>query len=409
MTPSHYTNLVGSRSGEERGFILPLSVLLVLVLTISGTSFLHHDYLERRMAMNEVDNHGAFFLASAGIERARDAFKIPDDAFWTTMLNDPALEDPEPDARLCPDLSRGCVIPPFQTPSGDPVSGPFNIPFDETFDDGEYTVRAFNNLNDPGAGTTDTDQILTFRALGTVRGQQKLLEVTVKAVSGLKLINCDETVVPSQDCPAASPGTDTTSMEGREPASFPPELLPTFDEGFYREWTNFSWVVASISLPDNTRLTPEDNTFYFVDGDVTLRNTGVNDHVVIFSTGEVTVSTNVTLNNSIVVGLDGVSLNGGITISAPLPYPAIISGGTVHGNTGVTVTGTIYSIGPIDLRGGTYAEGVLIGIDGDVRLRGTTDVSDAGNIQYYDLMPGFDYPDELKNTVSLVGTWLELE
>ena len=61
---SHYTN-------GERGFILPMAILLVLVLSISGAGFMQHDYLERVMTLTNVSNHDAFYLANAGIERAR--------------------------------------------------------------------------------------------------------------------------------------------------------------------------------------------------------------------------------------------------------------------------------------------------------------------------------------------------
>src|SRR3989338_8005234 len=73
---------------SKRGFILPLAVLLVVILSISGTAFMHHDYLERRMATNNLDNQAAFYLANAGIERARETFKLPQpDQLWTRVLN----------------------------------------------------------------------------------------------------------------------------------------------------------------------------------------------------------------------------------------------------------------------------------------------------------------------------------
>ena len=72
---------------NDHGFILPMAVLLVLILSISGLSFMHLDFLERRMAMNNVDNHGGFYLANAGLERARETFKIPlDTLLWTDVL-----------------------------------------------------------------------------------------------------------------------------------------------------------------------------------------------------------------------------------------------------------------------------------------------------------------------------------
>src|SRR3990167_2949071 len=122
----------------KKGFILPLSVMLVLILTISGTGFMQHDYLERRMARNNVDNHGAFYLAIAGLERARATLKadvalatgIPN---WTTILSGSAPGyplDSAPDPLLCPDPTKNCIILPF----GPSVSA-----------EGEYRVRVYND------------------------------------------------------------------------------------------------------------------------------------------------------------------------------------------------------------------------------------------------------------------------
>src|SRR3989338_8422808 len=75
---------------DENGFILPLSVILVIVLLTSGAGFLNLDYLERRTAMNESHNLDAFYLANTGIERARTVFKIPLEPApsWTPILDD---------------------------------------------------------------------------------------------------------------------------------------------------------------------------------------------------------------------------------------------------------------------------------------------------------------------------------
>jgi hypothetical protein len=177
-----------NHSRSLRGFILPMTVILVVILGISGSGFMQLDFQERLQALTNVSNHSAFYLANAGIQRGRVSFKIPDALTWTDVLqgNDPRYpSDPGPEfceLCLCGDnAAAGCVIPAF----GSPVSaGP---PFDATFSDGQYEVRAFNN--EPGLN--DTDQQLILRARGIVRGEQKLLEVGVSATSGLKLINCE--------------------------------------------------------------------------------------------------------------------------------------------------------------------------------------------------------------------------
>src|SRR3989338_7674959 len=189
---------------NKRGFILPLAILLVVILAISGMSFMQHDFLERRMASNTSDNLAAFYLANAGIERARVGFQIaqagsPPTPSWTPILDGSYDGDAdgfpdyplEPSPAFCP-LDDNCLCGPdravincVQPPAGfGPLvnSGP---PFDGSFSAGQYEVRAFNN--EPS--TTDTDQRLTIRARGTVRGETKLLEATIYSRSGLKMIN----------------------------------------------------------------------------------------------------------------------------------------------------------------------------------------------------------------------------
>jgi hypothetical protein len=421
MTPSHYALRIEHSTGAacsfrgEEGFVLPMSVLLVLILTISGTGFMQHDYLERRMTMNEVDNHGAFFLANAGIERARGAFKIPfinGAPTWTPVLEDPALTDPAPNALcpaaeptcLCPDLSRGCVIPPF----GALVTPANDIPFDETFDEGEYAVRAFNNEENPaacpGPKTTDCDQILTFRALGRVRGEEKLLEVRILAISGLKLINCNEEG-EGLACPESeSENAQINHSDGREPAQFPAETIPAYDPTFYSDPSNFPALT-----PRPYSGTIEDNSYYAITGDATVQEASGNN-VVIFSTGNVTVTSDVQLTNAIIVGQGTVSMDHDVTIHAPRPYPTVIAEGTIHASDGVQVHGTVYSsTGDLDLRP-ISVHGLLIGRDVRLREEGGEDplATDDGSFAYYAFMPGFTYPREMTMTMVFPGTWREL-
>ncbi len=77
----------------EKGFILPLSVMLMFVLVISGMNFLQFDFLENRLTRNELDNQAAFYLASTGIERSLEAFKLPPSATWTIYLKDSSKND----------------------------------------------------------------------------------------------------------------------------------------------------------------------------------------------------------------------------------------------------------------------------------------------------------------------------
>ncbi len=457
-----YTLHLAHNTKDRRGFILPLAVLLVVILTISGTAFMQHDYLERRMAMNTVDNHGGFYLANAGIERARETFKIPDDQTWTTVLNgtydgpiNPGPDypvDPSPEfgaLGLCgQDTTSGCVIPSF----GALVNS--DIPFGGTFDDGQYEVRAFNN--EPGK--TDTDQILTYRARGTVRGEKKLIEIQAKAVSGLDLVNCQGD--PGAPCPNVAhgnPGQYLQPADGREPDSHPllPSLPPLIDPNnpsqcnpanFYCDANHFNnplqapYVTQSITLGSGMTLSSQttsgnnvkiqNNTFYLVTGDVTVSDISVNHDVVIYSLGQVHVSSpQVTITNTILIGATGIRFNGDLSINAttpPAPYPAIISqGDIIQASASITIYGNIFASSPLDPSDPAYVpltvnlnpikiHGIVIGdiveTQGGAGTLYTDDhATDPNYLKYYVLMPGFKYPQDLKTTVAAVGSWRELQ
>ena len=407
----------------EKGFILPLAVLLVFTLGISGAAFMQLDFLERRMEMNEVDNHGAFYLGNAGIERARETFKISQPTFtWTPMLTDVSIQDTSPfcinpaDQNTClcpPDLSRGCITPPF----GAVVISP-DLPFSGTFDGSDYQVRAFNNLDDLGVpGTTDTDQKLTFRAVGTVREEQKLLEATALAISNLNLINCG-----APPCPTKASGDPTecnvntepscNPADGREPAAGPlPSLLSPLTDP-----TNYHRIPANFGLaPCVYSGTVNNGCHYVIPGNVTLHDQTA-DNVVIFSEGKITIGSNVHLTNAVIVGVNEVIFTGGGSASeirAMLPHPIIISGGDVSGGSAsVTVFGTIFAVGTVDANPVDF-HGVLIG-NPTVEIQGSSDYTDDHNtdpnyLKYYGFMPGFFYDPSLITTAPISGSWKEIE
>lgn len=417
---------------RKRGFILPLAILLVVILTISGTAFMHHDYLERRMAMNSADNHGAFYLANAGNERAREAFKIPDALEWDAMLigtGIPANQALCAGQPLCPDLSRGCAMPP--PPFGPLVtaSSAAPLPFDGQFTVGAYAVRAFNNVDDPGMGTDDTDQQLTLRACGTIRGEQKLLELTVVPISALDLINCQGD--DPDPCPDVVNGSPTQqALPGREPESHPvlPSLPPLEDPFFpgtcnpanyYCIAGHFDFVTnppqllsGDITLTDNpvqaSDVQIQNNTYYFTDGNVSVDHVNSGRHdIVVVGLGNIEVGTGVSLmTNSIVAGEGEVRLRGGVDFRAPLPYPAIISSQAVQADANVTIYGTVYSSGEVNLNP-INVHGVVIG--DPVEIQGSAVFDDDDNLAFYALTPGFTYPEDLKSTTPVAGTWRELQ
>ena len=441
------------RRRGQRGFILPLSVLLVVILAISGTSFMHLDFLERRLTMNEVDNHGAFYFATAGIERTRESLKIDlanGVPSWTVVLANPALADPAAvycDTCLCgPDPSKGCIVPQFQTPAntivpivtnGDPVTAP-DVPIAGVFDSAPagqvwYSVRAFND-NAPGeVGTQDLNGILTLRARGNVRGEQKLIQVNAQGVPNVDLINCH--CNPDARCPTRIRGNNnqgtcdpTTNpsciaLEGHEPAchSTLPKLDPplTDPNNIYRNadaledrgWTlpnRFDCSTIDCSK-GQINVDVQNNSFYFIDQpakQVNVKNIGSKHDVVIFSTGDVDVGSGVDLTNAIVVTLKEARFHGGVDLRALLPFPAVIAGEAVHADNNVEIWGAIFSLGIIRLNPITI-HGVLIAAE--VQVQGDSTFTDDGNAAYYQFIPGADYGDEDITMKMVTGTWSEID
>lgn len=411
------------RLKAEQGFILPLAVLLVIILTISGTAFMQHDYLERRMAMNNVDNHGGFYLANAGIERAHETFKLPPDNTWTLVLNGAYPDYPkDPSPVFCPlclcgpNPSSGCVIPSF----GALVNS--GIPFDAAFNAGQYEVRAFNN--EPSL--TDTDQILIVRVLGTVRGEQKLLEATIRAIADVNLMNCGS----GSTCPnsvSGNPGQD--AADGRRPAVGPVPLL-THDPGYYpltdsRNYYRFDLHPEHFSAPlvpnflvpnaqGKIDLDVQNDSYYLITdptAKVTVSSAGLRTRVVVYSLAQVTIN-GVDLDNSIIISSNAIDLKGNNTISAPLPYPAVVSGSDITGGDAhLVIHGTLYAAGTINVNP-IDVYGAVIG--NNVQIQGSSTYTDGhlvdpNYLKYYAIMPGFYYPPELLKTVTVPGGWRELQ
>jgi hypothetical protein len=421
---------------KDAGFILPLAVMLVLMLAISGTSFMHHDYLERVMTMRNVDNHGSFYLANAGIERARETFKIPQPSqSWTTILNgsNPSYPEEQPSdpnfsALLCPDTSRGCVIPPFQTPGenpvfaaqgwadGDPVLDP-DFPFlSGLFDAGQYEVRAFND--EPSL--VDTNKQLIFRALGAIRGEQKLIEFVAVASLNAGWANCQGTA--SDPCPdQVHKNADIDHLDGREPRTY--STLPAMDPAYYSNAANFPWTTTTLTCSSGINcsgstitLNIANDTFYLIDGlanpssvMVNVDASGNRQDVVIFSEAPLHVQGNDHFNNAIFISLGSVQLQGNVTLVAPTDpmYPAIISGGNVGADNSVEIFGDIYASGVIDFRP-LEIHGMLVGTDIILQSAATT-VTDDGNEAYYGLFEGFTYPKDWLGNEGVANGWREIQ
>ena len=417
---------------NELGFVLPVSIFLMLLVSLSGAGFMHLNFLEGRLTQNTHDKQAAFYLANTGIERARETFKIPPDGKWTTVLNgtydgngdgnpDYPL-DPAPvfcETCLCgPDPDRGCVIPSF----GDTVTSSDGLPFDGFFDRGQYEVRAFNN--EPG--TVDTDASLTYRALGLVQGQRKMIETkNVKAGTQMKIIVCQNDD-PSEICPdSQNKNMELEYMDDRDPASA--TTLPSWDQDYYRDEGNLpcanvvtingnTTLVSGAPKPGQVKL--QSGNCYFASGNITVKQAGPNWHdIVIFSGAALLVSGNASFADSIMIAMSNVQLQGNITLSSPkLPqyYPAVISGGDItKGDASVNINGNIFAAGSIGDEQHPWNPNQVTGtiIGGDVYLKAAaTTVTDNRDPHYYDLMPGFTYPPELViNQISGADSWSELE
>ena len=286
----------------------------------------------------------------------------------------------------------------------------------------------------PGETSTgDNNSILVLRARGTVRGEQKLIELAIRGISAFNLVNCLQDAVNEQ-CPEVSGvgGSITLdSFDGEHNNGFlPTPLQPDFPldnaNNYYRQPGNYPWITdpthihilsGAITLtvtpnphkPEEVKM--EDNSFYFTDGKITVKDTKTttgNSGVTVFSLNDVDVETATQLFNTVVVGVGTISLHGGAELHALLPYPVIIAGDTVDfGSSSVTVTGNVYAVNAISTNPITI-NGLLIA--DNIDLQGNTTISDQENLDYYTPMPGFIYPPELLTTVSAGSSaWKEIE
>jgi hypothetical protein len=156
----------------------------------------------------------------------------------------------------------------------------------------------------------------------------------------------------------------------------------------------------------------QDDTYYYATGDILVKDTDsgpVGDqNIVIFSEGDVTLKTGV-LTDTVIVGVNEVSLQGSSTLDAPAPYPAVIAGTAVHADAAVTVFGNIYSTGDVDLNPITV-HGAIIGQTAEVQGGdGSTLYTDDGTLATYTLMPGFEYPGQSQQLKITGQSWREIQ
>ena len=311
-------------------------------------------------------------------------------------------------------------------PTGDPVTA--SMPFDEMFGGASYsyTARAFNDDAPGETASLDLNGILFLRAIGSIRGEQKLLEVKARAISTLGLINCvgdDTEACPDIKGEGISVDEITDYLPGREPHlhdQLLPLKPPLSDSGnYYRDTTKLNdeyyTNVDPISHPTGLQVfnytgdysdPVEDWKHYIVSGNVSINNAVSN--TVIFSTGTIEVFGKPTLTNVTLVAQDDVLIHGASRLISLLPLPAVIAGDTVDfGSSAAEVTGNIYSLNVISLNPITV-NGLLI--SDNVQLQGnSTLITDRRMLDSYAFMPGFDYSDEDKGVSALPDGWRELQ
>ena len=79
------------RKNNESGMILPMVIIFMFALTITGLAFLNMGVMEHNLTMREVHKTQAFYLAEAGMEHAR--FKLRDNWDILTSIDETPLEE----------------------------------------------------------------------------------------------------------------------------------------------------------------------------------------------------------------------------------------------------------------------------------------------------------------------------
>lgn len=135
---------------DERGMVLVVALLVMVILALLGVTFLTISASEYNIASNELNASRAFNLAEAGAEHAR--------------------------AEL-----RGADINSILTQGGNINFAGYGTAV--SFAGGSYSVSIRNNTTamgafpvDPGGPTNDTDERVILTATGTFKNAQKVIE-----------------------------------------------------------------------------------------------------------------------------------------------------------------------------------------------------------------------------------------
>jgi Tfp pilus assembly protein PilX len=129
---------------EERGMALVVALMVMILLSLLGVSFLGMSAIENTIAANEVHAAQAFHLAEAGVALANRTLK--DSANWTLEL---AAAQPFPCPVLVPAAFGGC------------------------------SYRIENDAVDGGGPLVDSNNTVVIRASGQFQTATRQVEVVV--------------------------------------------------------------------------------------------------------------------------------------------------------------------------------------------------------------------------------------
>jgi hypothetical protein len=122
---------------NEKGIVLVVALIMLTVLILLGTTAIMTSSSELRISANFKAGTEAFYIADAGLERAKITLNSVSDI--NTLL----------------------------------ASGTLSFGSSVSFGGGAYSVVVTNNAGDPGGATTDTDKLVVATSTGTSAGGGK--------------------------------------------------------------------------------------------------------------------------------------------------------------------------------------------------------------------------------------------
>ncbi len=167
------------RPNTENGLALITALLILSFLTILGSALLSSTTVDVRIADNYRTNTQLLFLAEAGIEVAREQLRTSANALSADLVAAAAADGNLSTSVDLDTLVAADDIPLIPTDAGLIGTG-------ETLNDasgdtvGRYHVFMRNDPVDGETSTTETNDVVTLVATGTIGTASKTIEVVVK-------------------------------------------------------------------------------------------------------------------------------------------------------------------------------------------------------------------------------------